>query len=90
MRAYFNPRSREGSDLVATCSAAGVGNFNPRSREGSDFIRYGKIVRNGISIHAPVKGATVRQNLANETTQLISIHAPVKGATRYAQSHYRR
>ena len=34
-----------------------------------------------ISIHAPVKGATV-STTASRHTQEISIHAPVKGATR--------
>ena len=33
-----------------------------------------------ISIHAPVKGATLRQ-LAPQDNGTISIHAPVKGAT---------
>ena len=37
---------------------------------------------NGISIHAPVKGATM--DIPNLDTEIeISIHAPVKGATRY-------
>ena len=55
--------------------------FNPRTREGCDILvrnnRYGHI---GISIHAPVKGATDDTALmAGNGT--ISIHAPVKGAT---------
>ena len=33
-----------------------------------------------ISIHAPVKGATMTE-LGQKFTDLISIHAPVKGAT---------
>ena len=33
----FNPRSREGSDLVAGLRRSTVHNFNPRSREGSDY-----------------------------------------------------
>ena len=56
--------------------------FNPRSREGSDsdkclFCRLG-----GISIHAPVKGAT-HPPRAGRYNPAISIHAPVKGATVY-------
>ena len=56
--------------------------FNPRPREGSDgrclqTYLYGE---NKISIHAPVKGATlVRDVVAFKSG--ISIHAPVKGAT---------
>ena len=33
----FNPRSREGSDLVTVYMGSMVEDFNPRSREGSDF-----------------------------------------------------
>ena len=33
--------------------------FNPRPREGSDEIHASVIVVKGISIHAPVKGATL-------------------------------
>ena len=37
MPQYFNPRSREGSDLPTALSRClGLNNFNPRSREGSD------------------------------------------------------
>ena len=56
---YFNPRSREGSDLYTfdflTCNH----DFNPRSREGSDILQAGlKHHSMGISIHAPARGAT--------------------------------
>ena len=34
-----------------------------------------------ISIHAPVKGATIQSKLIKDMA-IISIHAPVKGATR--------
>ena len=38
--AYFNPRSREGSDVSAIAAKLiEDGNFNPRSREGSDMCR---------------------------------------------------
>ena len=33
---YFNPRSREGSDICSHPGKAYIDNFNPRSREGSD------------------------------------------------------
>ena len=33
---YFNPRSREGSDVVPLHRLLPRQNFNPRSREGSD------------------------------------------------------
>ena len=55
----FNPRSREGSDHCRVRCVRADPYFNPRSREGSDqdirqFFRVPVI-----SIHAPVKGATV-------------------------------
>ena len=54
--------------------------FNPRSREGSDRRSLREHDGVHISIHAPVKGATIR---AIQTARIpdISIHAPVKGAT---------
>ena len=35
---YFNPRSREGSDLAGDRARLEQLNFNPRSREGSDSL----------------------------------------------------
>ena len=35
---YFNPRSREGSDVRLPVDYKLFGNFNPRSREGSDRV----------------------------------------------------
>jgi len=55
--------------------------FNPRAREGRDGYLEKSFQEMGVSIHAPVKGATgcaVRRTLP----QRVSIHAPVKGATR--------
>ena len=55
--------------------------FNPRSREGSDMrVFFSPIISKVVSIHAPVKGATVCKTDA-EITAEVSIHAPVKGAT---------
>ena len=39
-----------------------------------------------ISIHAPVKGATIISNQGHDL-RVISIHAPVKGATGGYQGH---
>ena len=54
----FNPRSREGSDEYRIQSVETTFDFNPRSREGSDMISSAAMRNIGISIHAPVKGAT--------------------------------
>ena len=37
----FNPRSREGSDLLIKYSVLNSMDFNPRSREGSDLTHSG-------------------------------------------------
>ena len=43
---HFNPRSREGSDVVC-CSVDGVGSdFNPRSRKGSDATEASQLLAN--------------------------------------------
>ena len=34
---YFNPRSREGSDVIVRVPIIVSADFNPRSREGSDL-----------------------------------------------------
>ena len=57
---HFNPRSREGSDSSWTMLLKKLSNFNPRSREGSDKGPKLESQRIGISIHAPVKGATYK------------------------------
>ena len=57
---HFNPRSREGSDTDRFRLTGGTKYFNPRSREGSDVVgAASRHVADGISIHAPVKGATL-------------------------------
>ena len=55
----FNPRSREGSDLLLHFSQSMYSGFNPRSREGSDYDGYRAVLHKGVSIHAPAKGATM-------------------------------
>ena len=56
--------------------------FNPRTREGCDAgLPSAKYMGAIISIHAPVKGATVLRCVLIDCS-VISIHAPVKGATR--------
>jgi len=41
-----------------------------------------KVLKRGVSIHAPVKGATFHCSVY-ATVSVVSIHAPVKGATTY-------
>ena len=55
--------------------------FNPRPREGGDpVLTLGLGRGGGVSIHAPVKGATKSAGVMLRMTD-VSIHAPVKGAT---------
>jgi len=54
--------------------------FNPRAREGRDLPAFVQPERFGVSIHAPVKGAT-RKCCILRNFHEVSIHAPVKGAT---------
>ena len=73
----------KGATLILHTKSSSTPNFNPRSREGSDLKRQAQQeINNGISIHAPVKGAT-DPRIACSPDVHISIHAPVKGATRY-------
>ena len=76
----FNPRSREGSDLVHFQHLGRPGNFNPRSREGSDPAGGLFFVLPWISIHAPARGATGSPGPPPPSSR-ISIHAPARGAT---------
>ncbi len=54
--------------------------FDPRSRAGSDAGRQDPLRRPRVSIHAPVRGATV-DLAADAQKRCVSIHAPVRGAT---------
>ena len=55
-------------------------NFNPRSYKRSDTAQCIRINAEGISIHAPTRGATCKDLFIKSLTQ-ISIHAPTRGAT---------
>ena len=77
---YFNPRSREGSDVTVIVACAIPDYFNPRSREGSDSIITAIVQYIAISIHAPARGATPALTQSTRW-QTISIHAPARGAT---------
>ncbi len=77
---HFNPRSREGSDLLRDTSSYSEGYFNPRSREGSDeqfliaflFVTYFN--------PRSREGSDCLFSHGRFTT-MISIHAPARGAT---------
>ena len=85
---YFNPRTREGCDIISLPSYWSSRHFNPRTREGCDEYE-NQIINSDadISIHAPVKGATGNSFFLKLLSSSISIHAPVKGATCGSCSH---
>ena len=77
----FNPRTRKGCDPHGVYHNRGGLCFNPRTRKGCDStIAHNDICGVGVSIHAPVKGATDALRLPPWDSK-VSIHAPVKGAT---------
>ena len=55
----FNPRAPEGRDHAGGCDCWAEARFNPRAREGRDRQAAASGGGGVVSIHAPVKGATV-------------------------------
>ena len=79
----FNPRSYERSDFFRFFNACRKkACFNPRSYERSDIRSAYSARLDGVSIHAPTKGATRYPGLQIKL-RVVSIHAPTKGATEY-------
>ena len=58
---HFNPRTREGCDFTHLPIKEVELYFNPRTREGCDGAITAGWAVNTISIHAPAKGATKRE-----------------------------
>ena len=79
---YFNPRSREGSDIIPMQARIAYLEFQstlPRGerQDRTDTNNYNST----ISIHAPPRGATT--NVTFKSAGIcISIHAPARGATK--------
>ncbi len=78
---YFNPRSREGSDIpphfhLIHCSIS----IHAPAKGATTNTSHTNGTTRHISIHAPAKGATDHQTVS-QTKPIISIHAPAKGAT---------
>ena len=57
----FNPRSHERSDLLNILPSSYAPYFNPRSHERSDGFCSVSEIHAKISIHAPTRGATVKE-----------------------------
>ena len=77
----FNPRTHEGCDQPFSNGSQKFADFNPLTREGCDvFLADDYFDKVAISIHAPVKGATVTLVKKRKETK-ISIHALTRSAT---------
>ena len=76
----FNPRSREGSDVVRILTRRQHGHFNPRSREGSDTA---EMEAQKMAQHFNPRSREGSDDLLDAVgvAVVISIHAPAKGAT---------
>ena len=77
---YFNPRTREGCDVVGrnVIKSRFISIHAPVKGATERKLQSKRLQR--ISIHAPVKGATP-VSFEKPRNPRISIHAPVKGAT---------
>ena len=81
-RPCFNPRSREGSDVLDKFDADQAVDVSIHAPvKGATQSIPAFRVFSLVSIHAPVKGATLVETRRAEEVR-VSIHAPVKGATR--------
>ena len=78
----FNPRAREGRDLLILCAAVTAhARFNPRAREGRDGNRATIADTPGRFQSTRPRGA--RPEIVKELPDapIVSIHAPARGAT---------
>ena len=77
---YFNPRSREGSDMYKASIMLSERHFNPRSREGSDD-EHPRICKRTDDFNPRSREGSDVKIAGWKVRQDISIHAPAKGAT---------
>ena len=76
----FNSRTRKGCDNIISKRFIKTISFNSRTRKGCDSSLPIATPPVSVSIHAPVKGATMKSFKDGDSIS-VSIHAPVKGAT---------
>ena len=83
MSLYFNPRSREGSDIIVCVRCRTLCYFNPRSREGSDKDCI--IIQNtALNFNPRSREGSDEYHDFVQYRIYISIHAPARGATLHA------
>ena len=88
-RESFNPRARDGRDMVVLRGGHIVVVSIHAPVMGATYIRQAATNKNTVSIHAPVMGATPLNPLWC-TSSCVSIHAPVMGATWQNDDQLRR
>ena len=77
----FNPRPRDGGDVIGLAGAYSHAGFNPRPRDGGDrALAQSHQGVDLVSIRAPVMGATT-SSVWCPIIDGVSIRAPVMGAT---------
>ena len=79
--AYFNPRSRGGSDMGRASKALTLMDFNPRSRGGSDVFWPSLSVMFLLFQSTLPRRERRMVRKADRNSMAISIHAPAEGAT---------
>ena len=81
----FNPRTHTGCDISAFWMVPRMASFNPRTHTGCDQMANSFGDWQEVSIHAPTRGATLRDKPIVLLLG-VSIHAPTRGAT--VRRHY--
>ena len=79
----FNPRLREGGDIICIVGNSCIVNFNPRLREGGDKIDILFPPNKRYFNPRLREGGDALRNSITHQTDLISIHASAKEATVY-------
>ena len=78
----FNPRAREGRDLLFLVEPALVVAVSTHApARGATATKTGEDVNYRVSTHAPARGATL-QKATSEDQLAVSTHAPARGATK--------
>jgi len=76
----FNPRAHAGRDEFENGQQECISRFNPRAHAGRDGCLWCGLLCWQVSIHAPMRGATL-WGMEVSYTIPVSIHAPMRGAT---------
>jgi len=76
----FQSTRPHGARLKYVSNICRENSFNPRARTGRDKRRSWRDRTRIVSIHAPARGATIKEEILKPALK-VSIHAPARGAT---------